>query len=287
MPAFKKMSRDRGGGMANPQPDDAHLRVAHSIIEELMMRDFSKRQRSILDLILRLSWGCNKHEAIIPLLRDFEICGVAPTKIKTELEYLVNALVLFWDSNTNRFWFNKNYDQWKISIIRGYSKEALRNLIHINITSQKGNNVPGKKGSMFSQQQPEDGSEQPVPKPEPGFKESSIKKIIKEDIPYVEIIQHLNLKAETRYRATNTETKKTIKARWAEEYRLEDFKSVIDKKVACWMNTEQEKFLRPETLFGSKFEGYLNEKTSPLGNAHNGPLGVQQSSALGTRRNDM
>ena len=45
-----------------------------------------------------------------------------------------------------------------------------------------------------------------------------------------------------------------------EKYTVEDFYSVIDKKTAEWLNTEQEKYLRPETLFGTKFESYLNQK---------------------------
>ncbi len=289
--------------MANPQPDDAHLRVAHAINEELMMRDFSKRQRSILDLILRLSWGCNKHEAIIPKLKNFEICGVPQTKIKGELEYLSNALVILWDSNTNRFWFEKDYDKWKISIVRGYSKDVLGKLIHINLTSQKGNNVPVKKesefpereessrqveGSIFPQQEVKEGLEQPVPMTEGLSKESLIKKVIK-DIPYVEIIDHLNLKALTRYKATTKGTRELIHARWMENFTLEDFKSVIDKKVASWTNTDQEKYLRPITLFGTKFEGYLNEKTitKPPDKPPTGPLGVQQSTGPGARRDDM
>lgn len=183
--------------MANPQPSDAHLRIAHSINEELMMRDFSKRQRSILDLVLRLSWGCNKHEAIIPKLKNFEICGVPPTKIKGELEYLVNALVIFWDLNTNRFWFNKDYEQWKISIVKGYNREVLRGLIHMNITaSQNRNNVPEMGsdfpkqeessqqvlGSMFPKQEVEEPVEPPVPRDDGMSKESIIKKVYKDII---------------------------------------------------------------------------------------------------------
>jgi len=43
-------------------------------------------------------------------------------------------------------------------------------------------------------------------------------------------------------------------------FTLEDFKTVIDKKCADWLNDAKMcKFLRPETLFGPKFEGYLNE----------------------------
>ena len=44
-----------------------------------------------------------------------------------------------------------------------------------------------------------------------------------------------------------------------EGYKLNDFIVVIDKKYDEWKETEFEKFLRPETLFGIKFESYLNQ----------------------------
>ena len=52
---------------------------------------------------------------------------------------------------------------------------------------------------------------------------------------------------------------KPIMARFKEGYTLEDFKQVIDIKTAEWKDSpEFSKYLRPETLFGSKFDGYLN-----------------------------
>ena len=81
-------------------------------------------------------------------------------------------------------------------------------------------------------------------------------------IPYLEIVDYLNLKASTRYKATGNKTKDCIKARWNEKFILEDFKKVIDIKTKEWLKTEWEKFLRPETLFSNKFEGYLNQKTT-------------------------
>lgn len=53
---------------------------------------------------------------------------------------------------------------------------------------------------------------------------------------------------------------KLIKARYNEQFNLEDFKKVIDTKVGEWANSDMEKYLRPETLFGAKFESYLNQK---------------------------
>lgn len=79
-------------------------------------------------------------------------------------------------------------------------------------------------------------------------------------IPYSEIIDYLNEVCKTSYRATTRKTKDVIKARWNEGFRLEDFKKVIDNKASEWLNSDMSKYLRPETLFGNKFEGYLNQK---------------------------
>lgn len=86
----------------------------------------------------------------------------------------------------------------------------------------------------------------------------SLKDLKEKDIR--DIVEYLNEKAGTNYRATTEKTKTLIKARINEKYTVEDFYSVIDKKTAEWLNTEQEKYLRPETLFGTKFESYLNQK---------------------------
>lgn len=72
------------------------------------------------------------------------------------------------------------------------------------------------------------------------------------------IVEHLNSKAGTRYRAGTESTARHIRARLKEGYTVDNFFTVIDKKVAEWKGTDMEKYLRPETLFGAKFEGYLN-----------------------------
>ncbi|MEC1488909.1 phage replisome organizer N-terminal domain-containing protein [Bacillus subtilis] len=83
----------------------------------------------------------------------------------------------------------------------------------------------------------------------------------KEEIPYKLIIDLLNKVAGTQYRPTTAKTKKDIKARWNEGFRFEDFKHVILVKTEEWFNDPaMNKFLRPETLFGTKFESYLNQK---------------------------
>jgi len=90
--------------------------------------------------------------------------------------------------------------------------------------------------------------------------EIEIEKEIEKEIPYVEIINYLNDASGKNYRSTSRKTKDCIKARSNEKFSVGDFKKVIDKKVTEWGGTDMEKFIRPETLFGNKFEGYLNQE---------------------------
>ena len=75
------------------------------------------------------------------------------------------------------------------------------------------------------------------------------------------IVSYLNEKAGTKYKASTEKTRKLIRARKAEGFKLDDFKAVIDIKCADWLkDAKMQRYLRPETLFGTKFEGYLNER---------------------------
>lgn len=74
------------------------------------------------------------------------------------------------------------------------------------------------------------------------------------------IIDYLNQKLETNFKSTTKTTKEKINARLNEGYILDDFIVVIDKKCSEWEGTEFEKYLCPDTLFGTKFEKYLNQK---------------------------
>lgn len=78
-----------------------------------------------------------------------------------------------------------------------------------------------------------------------------------------QIVDYLNAKCNTNYRTTTEKTRKFIIARLKEKFTVDDFKIVIDKKSAEWLsNAEMVKFLRPETLFGTKFENYLNQQAA-------------------------
>lgn len=83
--------------------------------------------------------------------------------------------------------------------------------------------------------------------------------LLKNNNIYTSVIEYLNKKTGKSFKSDTTKNRELIRARIREGFHEEDFKRVIDNKVKAWLGKEQEKYLRPETLFGNKFEGYLNE----------------------------
>lgn len=92
----------------------------------------------------------------------------------------------------------------------------------------------------------------------------------KEDI--ISIIAYLNSVCGTSYKPTVSDTIELITDKLRSGFIVSDFKLVIDKKAKEWMGTDYQKFLRPSTLFGDKFEAYLNQ-----------PDGIVSSSRAGVR----
>ena len=91
-----------------------------------------------------------------------------------------------------------------------------------------------------------------------------------------QIIEYLNQCAGKSYSLRSKQATKFIGLRLDEGYSFDDFKKVIDVKCAKWLNTSMQDYLRPETLFGSKFETYLNENT-PLNGTQERFIKVQHA----------
>lgn len=92
-------------------------------------------------------------------------------------------------------------------------------------------------------------------------------------IPYTEIVAALNGALGTSYRPTSKKTRQLIHARWAEGFRFPDFEAVIDTMAAAWVDDpKMSAYLRPETLFGPKFESYLNRPKPRKERAHGDPF---------------
>lgn len=83
----------------------------------------------------------------------------------------------------------------------------------------------------------------------------------KPDAEAAQIIEYLNQKAGRQYRTNSKTALRLINARKHDGYSLADFKHVIDVKSAKWRNDpKMSEYLRPRTLFGTKFEDYVTEQ---------------------------
>lgn len=87
----------------------------------------------------------------------------------------------------------------------------------------------------------------------------------KNNVVQSEIVDYLNQKTGKNFKSSTKKTQSCINARLKEGFSLDDFKTVIDRKVSEWAGTEMDQYLRPETLFGTKFEGYLNAVSTAAG----------------------
>lgn len=88
-----------------------------------------------------------------------------------------------------------------------------------------------------------------------------------------QVIRYLNDKKESKKPFEFTSTNLGhVEARIKDGFKLKDFKIVIDFKIAEWSkNDKMKKYIRPETLFGSKFNGYLvaSDDFKPLNDGSN------------------
>jgi uncharacterized phage protein (TIGR02220 family) len=78
---------------------------------------------------------------------------------------------------------------------------------------------------------------------------------------YSKVISYLNEKTNCHFKTDIPKTEKLINTRVKEGFILDDFYKVIDNKCLDWLHDPKwSQYLKPETLFSNKFEGYLNRK---------------------------
>ena len=76
----------------------------------------------------------------------------------------------------------------------------------------------------------------------------------------INILSFLNEKTGKNFKHNSQKTRKLINARLREGYIEKDFYAVIENKCKDWLKDEKmNKYLCPDTLFGTKFEKYLNQ----------------------------
>ncbi len=184
-----------------------------------------------------------KKKAVIQLaLKTFEKLGM--------IEIINNAITIpNWEKHQNIDGLDKIKEQRRVRAQAYRDKQKL--LLNSNVT----HNVDVTDSNATEE---EEEKEKEKDKEKDKELKKNLNHIIVEDI-----ISHLNLKTNKSYKSTTKKTKDLIQARLNEEFTVDDFKKVIDIKCRDWLHdNKMNKFLRPETLFSNKFEGYLNQQNA-------------------------
>lgn len=184
-----------------------------------------------------------------------ERIGISEQRMRTLLKKLVENDMIELTAKYNKFslYRIKNYEKYN----HHSNQQETQSDQGIEEDANQQNN------RQLTSSQP--ASNQQLTTKEESKERSKKEKNVLNTIPHLEIINHLNQVTGQRYRTNSKKTQGNINARWNEGYRLDDFKTVIDKKAAEWLNNpNMAQYLRPETLFGNKFENYLNQPLKPV-----------------------
>lgn len=189
--------------------------------------------------------GENEFTGSLQYLCDF--CGGVskPTIIKALKELTEKGIIIRREETINNILFTRYRANPNIfSSFFGGSKDSLPAVKEFSGGSKETLPDSSKKSLM--------GSKEILPNKENINNNGDIQEKIKI------IVDYLNEKAGMKYRSSSKSTTQHIHARLEEGFTIADFKVVIDKKCSEWLGTDFAQYLRPVTLFGSKFEAYLN-----------------------------
>lgn len=148
-----------------------------------------------------------------------------------------------------------------IELVKRYNKFTIYKVVNYEKNNQQGNQHEILENQYLEGDDNQQNNQQSTTKqPSTNHQLTTKEESNKDNNIYTPIINYLNEKANKNFRATTKKTQSLINARLNEGFSLDDFKKVIDIKCSQWLGTDMEKYLRPQTLFGTKFESYLNEK---------------------------
>lgn len=223
-------------------PDEIMLSSKLSLHEKILM--------SVLLYYDRLvKWG--KYEDIHPNQTTLsEQCNMSVKSVNRTIKSLKDKRYIKTTQKVNRS-----------SLVYELNTKMVRTESPTPTSESPSDRTESPKGSVTESQRL--GLRVPLGTTRKDYKELDIKKIEKSsaNAPFIrEVLDYLNTKLGTKYQAKSGKTKTLISTRIKEGYTVKDFITVIDKKYLEWHNDPgMSKFLRPETLFGNKFESYLNQ----------------------------
>jgi phage replication O-like protein O len=223
---------------ASPQAENGHIDVANEIAEQFAKVHLTGNQWKVLWVVLRQTWGWHRKESAVSISRFQQLTGLDRRHTKRTLDELLarNLITKNGNSFIASYGFQKDYTKWRTVAKIGNKRQTVAKI---------GNATVAKIGTHKRKEKKKD------------IKSSSSKL---DPIPYKEILEYLNRTTKKSFSPNTESYQRLIKARWREGKRLSDFNRVVDIKCTKWKDDPKMcAYLRPETLFGTKMDSYLNE----------------------------
>jgi len=265
--ANKNNNNDRNG-----YNGDFYTKIPNQILQSLLMIKLQSYEIRIFLAIVRKTYGFNKNKDYINQRQLRKLTGIKQPNISRTLKSLLEKKMII--KNGKELAIQKNYKLWEIpeeEILKNISDEIYNAGLkdNKNISNEIYEYTPRDIKNISDEIYTKNTIKKTYIKKNIDSSDSSDliknfyneKKDKKEESKkqIKEIVSYLNSKTNKNFKSTTANTIKLIKTRLNEGYILDDFKKVIDIKTKEWLNNDFEKYLRPITLFGSKFESYLNE----------------------------
>lgn len=108
-------------------------RITNYLYEAIMQTDFTKRQLNILNLVIRMSYGCGKESALLRP-KDFELVGIHKADVRRELDFLDIFGVL--DVDGENITINKYPEYWHVDKVRNVDQTRWQEVLRRNLIAR-------------------------------------------------------------------------------------------------------------------------------------------------------
>lgn len=106
---------------------NGYVKIANNLFDNIIFRDFNNRERAVIFLVIRLSYGFNHKAAIIKPKARFGLIGMHRQHIDRALDSLVAKNVII-DRGNDEFMLNKHFDTWKVKLNKHFNEDNFNEL---------------------------------------------------------------------------------------------------------------------------------------------------------------
>jgi uncharacterized phage protein (TIGR02220 family) len=201
--------------------------------------------------------------------KDKKYCGFIVKRGQLFRTYQDIREGLHWMVGYRKMMYNENHTKKAMKFLRENRMiTTSKELGGVLITIINYDEYQNPKNYERTDEEPnERTNEEPMknhPIPDNNKNEKNVKNVNNKEV-VKNIVEYLNQKTGKSFKHSSKETQKLIKARLNSGFTEKDFLTVIDNKVSKWFcDPKMVEYLRPQTLFGTKFESYLQDKPHPL-----------------------